>query len=145
MKVSRWIVPILIVLLIAAGLSAAGLFAIPSVTVDFPVDEATGTELVRTVEFVVDGVMCVDTASRACSTLYELPGVIRYVAYASHNRVEITFDPARTNVEAIREAIEGWLDMDKFHEEQEREKAEAEQVAELRERAVLAVKREIAA
>jgi hypothetical protein len=107
MKVSRWIVPILIVLLIAAGLSAAGLFAIPSVTVDFPVDEATGTELIRTVEFVVDGVMCVDTASRACSTLYELPGVIRYVAYASHNRVEITFDPARTNVEAIREAIEG--------------------------------------
>jgi hypothetical protein len=107
MKVSRWIVPILIVLLIAVGLFAASLFAIPSVTVDFPVDEAPGTELIRTVAFVVNGVMCVDTARRACSTLEELPGVIRYVAYASHNRVEITFDSTRTNVEALREAIEG--------------------------------------
>ena len=107
MKVSRWIVPILIVLAIAAGLFTAGLFAIPSVTVDFPVGEATGTELIQTVAFVVDGVMCVDTARRACSTLEELPGVIRYVAYASRNRVEITFDSTRTNVEALQEAIEG--------------------------------------
>lgn len=107
MKVSPWVVPILIVLLIAVGLSAKGLFAIPSLTVDFPVDDATGTELTRTVAFVVDGVKCVDTARRACSTLEGLPGVIRCVAYASRNRVEITFDPVRTNVEALREAIEG--------------------------------------
>jgi hypothetical protein len=29
------------------------------------------------------------------------------VAYASRNRVEITFDSTRTNVEALQEAIEG--------------------------------------
>lgn len=116
MKVSRWIVPILIVLLIAVGLSAASFFAIPSVTVDFPVDEATRRELIRTVVLVVDGIKCVDTARMACSTLEALPGMIRYVAYASNNRVEISFDPTRTNVEAIRAAIEGPVYDEEFEE-----------------------------
>ena len=107
MKVSPWIVPILIVLLIAIGLFGAELFAIPSLTVDLPVQEPMGKESIRTVGFVVDGVACVDTARTAGSTLEGLPGVIRYVAYASRSRMEITFDPARTNVEALRKAIEG--------------------------------------
>ena len=107
MKVTPWIVPVLIVLLIAMGLSAAGLFAIPSLILEFPVDEPIGAELTRTVAFVVDGVRCAGTARRACSTLEALPGVIRCVAYASSSRVDITFDPTRTSVDALREAIEG--------------------------------------
>lgn len=107
MKVPRWIVPGLVILLTAAGLSAARLFAIPSLALDFSVDEAMGRESTQTAVFLVDGLKCVDTARRAASTLKGLPGVIRYVAYASHNRVEITFDPARINIEALREAIEG--------------------------------------
>ena len=107
MKVSPWSVPILIVLLIATGLFGAELFAIPSLTMDLSVEEPMGKESIRTVGLVVDGVACVDTARRAGSTLEGLPGVIRYVAYASRSRMEITFDSARTNVEALREAIEG--------------------------------------
>jgi hypothetical protein len=61
----------------------------------------------RTVEFLVDGVKCVDTARRAASTLEELPGLQRYVAYASRNRVEITFDPELIGVAQLREALEG--------------------------------------
>ena len=100
MKVSRWVVPVLIVLLIAVGLFGADTFAIPSLTIYFPEDEKTAAESIRTVVFVVDGVKCVDTARTASSTLEEIPGVIRYVAYASHNRVEITYDATRTGVES---------------------------------------------
>jgi hypothetical protein len=107
MKVPRAIVPILIVLVTAGGLTGAHLFAIPSVTLDFPIEEGIDTESIRTVVFLVDGVKCVDTARKAGSTLDGLPGVIRYAAYASRNRLEITYDPARTTVEVLRVAIEG--------------------------------------
>jgi copper chaperone CopZ len=107
MKVSRWVVPVLIVLLIAVGLFGADTFAIPSLTINFAEDKKTAAESIRTVVFVVDGVKCVDTARSASSTLEEIPGVIRYVAYASRNRVEITYDATRTGVESLREAIEG--------------------------------------
>jgi hypothetical protein len=107
MKVSRWVVPVLIVLLIAVGLFGADTFAIPSLTITFPGNEKAAADSIRTVVFVVDGVKCVDTARKASSTLKEIPGVIRYVAYASHNRVEIAYDATRTGVESLREAIEG--------------------------------------
>jgi len=107
MKVPRLIVPILILLMTASGLCAARLFAIPSVTLDFPPGEMTGRNSTRTAVFLVNGVKCVDTALMAGSTVKDLSGVIRYVAYASRNRVEITFDSTRIDVKALREAIEG--------------------------------------
>jgi len=107
MKVSRWVVPVLIVLLIAAGVFGAGTFTIPSLTIDFPTEEKTAPESIRTAVFVIEGVRCVDTARTAASALEDTPGVIRYVAYASRNRVEILYDATRTDEETLREAIEG--------------------------------------
>ncbi len=107
MKVPRLIVPILILLMVASGLYAARLFVIPSVVLEFPGEPARGRDSTRTAKFLVGGVRCADTALLAGSTLNGLPGVIRYVAYASRNRVEIVFDPSLTNVEKLREAIEG--------------------------------------
>ena len=48
-----------------------------------------------------------DTALRAASTLEESPGVLRFVAYASRNRVEVTYDPGQIGVTELRETLEG--------------------------------------
>ena len=104
MKVPGWSVPALVVLLTLAGVGGARLFAVPSVVLDLP---TAGTGARRTTVLVVDGVKCVDTAERAAGQVKGLPGVSRFVAYASRNRVEVTFDPAVSGVAEIVEAIEG--------------------------------------
>ncbi len=104
MKVPTWIVPVLIVLLTAIGLGSARLLAIPSVTLDL--HSAGARAETETAVLLVDGVKCVDTAETAASNLTELDGVIRYVAFASHNRVEITYDPALTDLTALCQALE---------------------------------------
>ena len=104
--VPGWSVPALVVLFAAAGVGGARLFAVPSVALDL--SPASGGER-RTTVLVVDGVKCVDTAERAAGQVKGLAGVSRFVAYASRNRVEVTFDPARSSVAQIVEAFEGPL------------------------------------
>jgi hypothetical protein len=101
MRVPPWIVPLLVVLLALLGLGGSKLFAIPSVELDFAAGQG------RTVEMLVGGVKCVDTARRAASALEDLPGIYRYVAFASRNRIEVTYDPDRLGIEQLREALEG--------------------------------------
>ena len=105
MKAPQWIVPALIVVLTLAGLGAARLIAIPSVTLGFDGSDAPGPS--RTVVLLVDGVKCVDTARAAASALEDLPGPRRFVAFASRNRVEVTFNPEQIGVESLVEALEG--------------------------------------
>jgi hypothetical protein len=107
MKVPQWVVPALIVVLTLIGLGAARLLAIPSVTLDLAEAGTAGPS--RTVTLLVDGVKCVDTARTAASALEDLAGVRRFVAYASRNRVEITFNPEQIAVESLVEAVEGPL------------------------------------
>ena len=107
MRVPPWIVPLLVVLLALLGLGGSKLFAIPSVEIDFPAAAEEAAPEGRIVEMLVGGVKCVDTARRAASALEDLPGIQRYVAFASRNRIEVTYDPERATVEQLREAIEG--------------------------------------
>lgn len=105
MRVPHWVVPALVVLSAVAGVGGARLFAVPSVVVDLGPEKVGAAP--RTTVFVVDGVKCVDTAERAAGQLEGMAGVVRFVAYASRNRVEITFDPSATGVSQLREALEG--------------------------------------
>jgi len=108
MKLPMGIVPVLIVLSVLAGLGMARLFAIPSVTLEFPASGDSGhSSSIQTTVFLVDGLQCVKSARMAGSTLEDIPGVLLFVAYASRNRAEITFDAAVTDPQAIREAMEG--------------------------------------
>ncbi len=104
MKVSRWIVPCLVVLAAAIGIGGARLFAAPSFTRDFGATIAGRPETLR---MTVRGLKCVDTARSVARQLEEVPGVLRYVAYASRNEAQVTYDPAVTGPDAIEKAIEG--------------------------------------
>jgi hypothetical protein len=104
MKAPQWVVPALVVLFAVLGIGGARLLDIPSVVRDFA---PAGSGPLRTTLLVVDGVKCVDTAERAANQFKEMPGVVRLVAYASRNRVEVTFRPGVTDVTKIKDAIEG--------------------------------------
>jgi hypothetical protein len=105
MKAHPSIIPIFIVLCTLGGISASGLFSIPSFSIEFP-HAGFSPENLRTSKFLIEGLRCVDTATRAASTLKESPGVIRFVAFASRNTAEITYDPRLTNPDRMREMIE---------------------------------------
>ena len=100
------VVPILIVLITVGALYGATVFAIPSVVVEYPPGPHPSAH-VQTVVMIVDGVRCVDTAATAAMGLNDTPGVMRCEAFASHSRLEVTFDPQVTTPEALRESIEG--------------------------------------
>jgi copper chaperone CopZ len=105
MKIPRWIVPMLVLVAAGAGIGGARLFAAPSFTKEFSALGATARP--ATVRMTVRGLKCVDTARSVAGQLDGVPGVIRYVAHASRNEAQVTYDPARTSPEAIAEAIEG--------------------------------------
>jgi copper chaperone CopZ len=104
-RVSGWVVPILIVLAAAAGVGGARLFAAPSYERVFE----RNVKAVRpeTARFVIRGLRCVDTARTVANQIGENPGVLRYVAYASRNEAQVTFDAATVDPSVIKEAIEG--------------------------------------
>lgn len=104
MKAPQWVVPALVLAFAVLGVGGARFLAFPSVVKEFGAGAGRG---LPTVVMVVSGVKCVDTAERAAKQFAEVPGVVRFVAYASRNRVEVTFDPAQTGPSKLREALEG--------------------------------------
>lgn len=105
MKVPRLVIPLLVLAAACAGIGAARLFAAPSFVVDLAVP-APGSRA-ETVRLVVRGLRCVDTARTVARQIEETPGVLRFVAYASRNEAQVTYDPAVVDPAALVEAIEG--------------------------------------
>lgn len=105
MKVPRTLVPALVVLATLAGFGAARFLAAPSYVKEYPGAAKGGGA--QTSVFVVDGLKCVDTAQRLASQLDDSAGVRHFVAYASRNRAEVTFDPSATTREDLVKAFEG--------------------------------------
>ena len=105
MKVSGWVVPALVVISAAIGVGGSRLLAAPSLVHEYAAAPSSGHDL-QTARFVVKGVRCVDTAASAARQIDGEPGVIRLTAWAARAQLEVAFDPAATDVEAIREAIE---------------------------------------
>ena len=105
MRAPAWIIPALVVVFAAAGVGGAKLVVAPSLARAYA-DAVPGSDP-RTSVFVVEGVKCVDTAERAARQLDGVAGVLSLEAFASRARVEVTYDPAHVDAEAIRSAFEG--------------------------------------
>jgi hypothetical protein len=104
MKVSFFIIPVLIVGLTIAGLNGTSLFRIPSAELVIKEDDPE-IETMRAV-FIIDGVACRDLALTAMGNLSGLDGVYRGIAYASYNRIDVVYDPGLIDLAAIYEAFE---------------------------------------
>ncbi len=107
MRVSPWWIPAAVLVLALLGIGSASFVAVPSYTREFQPAAAADSAGLRTAVLLVEGLRCVDTAERAATQLDDICGIIRFVAFASRNRAEVTFDPARTGPADIVEAIEG--------------------------------------
>jgi ferredoxin/copper chaperone CopZ len=103
-KVSQWLIPILIVMGTLAGVYGSRLIHIPSAEMVFN-EEKSGTKISRAV-FIVDGVTCRDTALSVMNNLKTVEGVHSVVAYASHNRIDVAFDPEITAPVLIGQSME---------------------------------------
>ena len=105
MKIPQWIIPVLLVSAIICGVYSSTLIRIPSaeIVVD---SEKVGTNSEHAV-FIVDGASCKDKAIAAMENVKSINGIIKMTAYASHNRIDVEFDPGLTNLDDIVEAIEG--------------------------------------
>ncbi|MBN1297581.1 4Fe-4S dicluster domain-containing protein, partial [bacterium] len=98
------LIPLLIVGLTGAGLYGSRLVRIPSAEQVYT-DKKPGTESVRSV-FIIDGVTCRDTAITAMGTLSSLDGVYQAKAYASHNRIDVLYDPQTVTPLTVASAFE---------------------------------------
>jgi hypothetical protein len=103
MRISGWAVPLLVALAALLGIGGARRLATPSYSRDFAAISPGRTETVR---LVVRGLRCTDTARMLGEQLAAEPGILRYVAYASRNEAQVTYDGAVTGPPAIRAAIE---------------------------------------
>jgi len=102
-KIPAWVLPILIVLVISIGVQSANYIRIPSAEMSFA--EKTGTKLTRAV-FIVDGVTCRDTAMSVMNNLKSAKGIYSAIAYASHSRIDVEFDPLVTGSGKIVKLME---------------------------------------
>ena len=104
MRAPGWLVPLLVVACAAGGVAASRLLVAPSLAEVYATPAAGAAT--RTSVFVVEGVKCVDTAARAARQLRGIAGVYGLEAFAPRARLQVTYDPAATNVTALREAFE---------------------------------------
>jgi hypothetical protein len=93
MKIPVIIIPILIVTLAAAGLGASYLIRIPTAVMAFQENNA-GTKT-HQATYLLRGVSCRDLALTACGNLSGTEGIYKATAYASHNRIDVLYDPER--------------------------------------------------
>ena len=105
MKIPQWIIPVLLVTAILGGVQASKLIRIPSAVIIVDSDYS-GTNSERAV-FIVKGASCRDKANEAMGSLKNLQGVIKATAFASHNRIEVDYNPDVTGIDAIVDKIEG--------------------------------------
>jgi ferredoxin len=103
--VPAWTVAILVIIASTLGYLSAGAFTYSSYEHKYT-DSTMPVGQIETMSFFVDGVMCVDTAITAAKQLENNSGAVSLSAYASSNRLDITFDSSQTNADALVDLIE---------------------------------------
>lgn len=101
----RLLVPVALVVLVAAGIYGGKLYAIPSYAKEFAKVE-TAVEL-REVRLKVKGVRCVDTAILAATVFEGWDGVVSFTAYASRNDVVVVYDASKIDAAMIVKIVQG--------------------------------------
>jgi ferredoxin len=102
-KLPTWVVAIIVVALVAVGYVGGDLIAIPSFAKEYNARPKT----TASVEFIVKGVRCVDSAKSAATVFDGVPGVVTFTAYASRNLVNIEFDPSEIDISTLTKYMEG--------------------------------------
>jgi hypothetical protein len=100
MRLPKIIIPLLVILSLAAGYSFRTTLTRPTTTRTFAEGAGTNTS------FVVDGLRCRGTAMFLSSLYEETPGVFRIETFASEATAIFTYDPKVITPEGIRRIME---------------------------------------
>lgn len=100
----RWIPPVAIVVIVAAGIYISDLYEIPTVNKKW----GTTEQMNNAKEYVHTGlknIKCFGSASSFVSHMQEVEGVLGVAAFVKSRSVKILYDPAITNPDKIKQAI----------------------------------------
>ena len=100
MKISKYIIPALVIATLFSGYILREAFTQPSTSVNYI--EAEG----KTVVCIVDGVKCKGTANFFTKLYNNVSGIISIETYASDHKVVITYDPDSISPEDIKGVME---------------------------------------
>jgi len=100
MRISRVVIPLLVVAALFGGWILRAAFTHPTTTVAFA---SRGTAQVTC---TVDGVRCKGTATFFTNLYKNVPGIASIETYAGEHRAVIRFDPAVISPQKIREVME---------------------------------------
>lgn len=104
-RTAWWVVPVVLVALTAVGLASASFLEVPSYRQEFsPLGDAGEA---RTVDMKVRGLRCRGTARSLARQLEPVPGILSFEGFASTHRARLTYNPSRTDVDALVRAMEG--------------------------------------
>lgn len=99
------VIPSAIALVILLAYATTNAYRVPTADIDF-LEGSGRPAAVETVSFEVSGLKCRGTANLFAGQIGDVPGVVRFVAYARTHTAVIEYDPTLTNPDAIREAFE---------------------------------------
>lgn len=97
------IIPVAIAALIVTAFATTSAYRVPTLELEFPGGRPA---VVKTVEFVVDGVRCRGTSNLFAQKIGRVPGVVSVTTYARTNTAIVEYDPSLTSPDAIREVYE---------------------------------------
>ena len=103
-KLPRFIMPVLIIVVLIIIVNSIGLFTLPSAEYVNP--ELSDSDNLKTMELTVKGVKCRGTSEFFISRLKDTGGIASITTFASTNKCIIEYDPSSTNSERIKQLIE---------------------------------------
>ena len=101
MKISKYIMPILVVAALFSGYFLRTAFTQPTTSVSF-IDSKVEAKIVC----IVDGVKCKGTANFFTKMMSALPGIVSIETFATEHKVIISYDPQSLDRDDIKSAIE---------------------------------------
>lgn len=97
------VIPVAIGVLIAAAFATTNAYRVPTLEHTFPGGRPA---VVKTVEFVVEGVRCRGTSNFFAQKIGKVPGVVAVTTYTRGNLAIVEYDPMLTGPAEIRAAYE---------------------------------------
>ena len=101
MKISKYIIPILVVAALFSGYFLRTAFTQPTTSVSF-IDSKVEAKIVC----IVDGVKCKGTANFFTKMMSALPGIVSIETFATEHKVIISYDPQSLDRDDIKSVIE---------------------------------------
>ncbi|MBD3168099.1 MAG: hypothetical protein GF307_01360 [candidate division Zixibacteria bacterium] len=103
-KLPKWALPILLIVVLVLTVNSTGLFALPSAEYANP--ELVNNGNLKSLEWKVKGVKCRGTSQFFISRIKDSGGIASIETYASTKKCLIKYDPSLTDPERIKQLIE---------------------------------------